>query len=167
MKCSTFITRTGEKILIRTIRAADFAIEADFVRALSSQSKYNRFFNAVKDLSPKQIKDFTDFDSKLQFALVAIDENGKEVGVGRFCHLPDNISCEFAIVVSDQWQRKGIGKKILSLLQEEARRRGLKYMLGEIFRSNLDMINLASRLGFQILPMQDAVDFVKATIQLQ
>ena len=58
--------------------------------------------------------------------------------------------CEFAISVSDQWQRHGIGYIMMNLLFDAARHQGLKIMRGEILTANAGMQKLTRKLGFSV-----------------
>jgi len=63
---------------------------------------------------------------------------------------PDGESCEFALVVADKWQNKGIGSHLMSALIDAARQRGIKIMDGEILANNINMLTLAGNLGFSL-----------------
>jgi len=70
--------------------------------------------------------------------------------VTRYTMNPDGRSCEFAIVVADAWQHKGIGSRLLRCLMEAARDRGLQSMEGEILADNQPMLRLITALGFTV-----------------
>ncbi|HEV8647674.1 MAG TPA: GNAT family N-acetyltransferase [Burkholderiales bacterium] len=145
--------RDGTRIVIRPIRPEDRQIEKDFVRHLSDESRYFRFFNALRDLSETALTRFTQVDCDREMALIAvICENGREteIGVARYAVNPDGRSCEFAIVVADAWQREGIGSKLMNSLLEAARRRGLETMEGWVLSGNTRMLALTDGLGFTI-----------------
>jgi acetyltransferase len=145
--------RDGTRVVIRPIRPEDRQIESDFVRNLSDESRYFRFFNAVRELSETALTRFTQVDYNREMALIAlICENGREteIGVARYVVNPDGRSCEFAIVIADAWQRRGIGSKLMHSLMEAARRRGLETMEGWVLSGNTKMLALADGLGFTI-----------------
>ena len=73
-----------------------------------------------------------------------------ELAVARYVTNPDGRSCEFAIVVADEWQRRGIGSRLLNALMDAARQRGFREMTGEILASNHNMLELVSNLGFRV-----------------
>ena len=144
--------RDGTRIVIRPIRAEDAAIEQEFVRGLSEESRYFRFLEMLRELSPQMLKQLTDIDYHDQMALVAVTErDGREteIAVGRYVVFPDGESCEFAIVVGDEWQRKGIATALMKSLIESARERGLKKMIGIVLNSNTRMLHFVTGLGFQ------------------
>jgi len=63
---------------------------------------------------------------------------------------PDGESCEFALVVADAWQRKGIGSRMLSVLMDAARARGIRVMEGQVLAENTAMLSLVRRFGFRV-----------------
>lgn len=160
----------GASLTIRPIRAQDAGIEQEFVRGLSDESRYYRFMDMLRELSPQMLQRMTEIDYHNQMALIAVTRHaGKEIeiAVGRYVVLPDGESCEFAIVVGDDWQRKGIATALTQLLIEAARRRGLKKMIGEVLASNHKMLRFVSRLGFHAgMDAQDPTQ-MRATKNLQ
>ena len=77
--------------------------------------------------------------------------NGEEeIGVARYLTNPDKKTCEFAIVVSDKWQGKGIARLLMQKLIDIARNRGLEVMEGQVLANNYRMLELMTSLNFQI-----------------
>lgn len=140
-------------IVIRPIRPEDAAIEQEFVRNLSAESRYFRFMDALRELSPRMLSHFTQVDYDRHMALVAVspsDVRQMEIAVARYVVAPDDSSCEFVIVVADAWQRRGVGTRLMEALMDAARRRGLTIMFGEVLASNHKMLDLMRRLGFHV-----------------
>ncbi len=143
----------GIDLVIRPIRPEDAEIEQAFVRGLSSESKYFRFVSALQELSPSMLARFTQIDYDREMALIAVvEEDGREteIGVARYVINPDGESCEFALVVADAWQHKGIGHRMMNALMDIARDKGLKTMEGEVLGSNRNMLGLVASLGFAV-----------------
>jgi acetyltransferase len=141
----------GTRITIRPIRPEDAAIEGDFVRNLSDESRYFRFMDSLRELSPQMLSHFTRVDYDRHMALIAVvsdAERETEIAVARYIMTDDGSSCEFAIVVADAWQRKGLGSLLMRHLMEAARRRGLRTMFGDVLASNHGMLEMTRRLGF-------------------
>jgi acetyltransferase len=78
-----------------------------------------------------------------------------EIGVGRYITAPDGETCEFAIVIDDQWHRRGIGTRLMRALINHAKTRGLKTMKGEVLSNNTKMLGLMRKLGFTVHPHPD------------
>jgi acetyltransferase len=74
----------------------------------------------------------------------------EELAVGRYVANSDGVSCEFALVVSDKWQRLGIGHRLMNLLIKIARDRGLETMEGEVLSGNSKMLGLLKSLDFRV-----------------
>ena len=90
-----------------------------------------------------------DYDREMAFvATVHQGDKEVEIGVCRYSGNADQESCEFAVVVADEWQRRGLGRKLMGVLIETARDRGLKYMTGMFLAKNEDMLRFVKELGF-------------------
>lgn len=145
--------RDGTRVVIRPIRPEDRQIEQEFVQNLSDEARYFRFLNAIRELSERMLTQFTRIDYFNEMALIAvIQEGGREIeiGVARYIVDPDGRSCEFAIVIADAWQGRGIGSRLMMHLMEAAQNRGLETMEGLVLASNHKMLSLMAALGFRI-----------------
>ena len=143
----------GREVLIRPIRPEDAQMEQDFVRGLSEQSKYLRFMYAARELTPSMLSRFTQIDYDREMALIGLDNSVDEellLGVARYVMLPDEVTGEFAVVVTDAWQGRGLAHVLMSALIQAARRRGLQFIEGTTLAENHRMLDLARRLGFVV-----------------
>ena len=155
---STWQLADGRNITIRPIRPEDAEIEQAFVRGLSEEARYFRFMFSVQELSQTMLLRFTQIDYSREMALIAVTfEQDKEIelGVARFAISPEGESCEFALVIADAMQGKGLGQKLMTALMDAARAKGLKVMAGEVLKTNANMLKLMNRLGFSI---EDRID---------
>lgn len=156
----------GTDVTIRPMRPEDAAIEQEFVRRLSEETKYFRFMHAVQELSEDMLVRFTQLDYDRELALIAVtEEKGREVEIGvcRYAINPDGESCEFALVVSDQWQHKAVGHRLMGSLIDAARSKGLKTMEGEVLVSNHEMLKLVATLDFAIAASREDPSIKKVT----
>jgi len=141
----------GTDITIRPIRPEDADLVKRFVHELSEESKYFRFMNSVQELTENMLARLTQLDYSREMALLAVTrEKGEEVelGVARYAINPDGDTCEFALVVADNMQGKGLGQKLMVSLMEAARLKGLKAIEGEVLGNNHNMLKLMNRMGF-------------------
>ncbi|HMV52680.1 MAG TPA: bifunctional acetate--CoA ligase family protein/GNAT family N-acetyltransferase [Rhodocyclaceae bacterium] len=142
----------GMEITIRPIRPEDADLEVEFVKKLSPETKYFRFMSTVRELSPAMVARLTqiDYDREMAFIATVPQEDGSELelGVCRYSVNADQESCEFAVVVADDWQRRGLARKLMGVLIETARDRGLKYMNGIFLSNNDKMLKFVQGLGF-------------------
>jgi len=150
-----FQTPDGRSVTIRPIRPEDADLEQEFVKQLAPETKYYRFMNTLRELSQAQLVRLTQIDYDREMAFLAItEEEGREIeiGVARYATNPDGESCEFAIVVADTWQGKGLARRLMGVIIDTARSRGLKYMNGDFLAENRRMIQFVSSLGFVLSP---------------
>jgi len=143
----------GERVTVRPIRPEDAEIEREFVKQLSPEAKYFRFMNSVRDLTPQMLARFTQIDYDREMALVATtarDGSEAEIGVARYITNPDGSSCEFAIVVGDEWRRRGLGRYLMARLIEISRLRGMAWMSGDVLAANQPMLAFVASLGFAV-----------------
>jgi acetyltransferase len=144
----------GTRLLIRPMRPDDAVREQAFVQGLSAASKQLRFMNAVRELSPRQLQRFTHPDPAREFVLVALRQCAgspdEQVAVARFALDAGGEGCEFAIAVADPWQRRGLGRHLMTRLIDAARARGLRVIWGQVSAGNHGMLALARALGFGI-----------------
>ena len=129
------------------MRPEDAALERKFVDSLSERSRYQRFMHNLSGLTPQLLARFTQLDYDRELALVALHD-GEFIAVGRYAPNADGETAEFALVVGDAWQGKGIGRQLLERLCIAARAAGYRALHGEILRANRAMLDLAARLGF-------------------
>jgi len=145
----------GTVVILRPIRPEDAGMEQAFVAGLSDRSLHFRFMHVIRDLSPEMLAQFTRIDYDREMAFVALHETAqqtREIGVARYVTCPDGESCEFAVVIADAWQGKGLGTRLLTVLAAAARRQGLKQILGEVLADNIGMLTLCRNFGFQVSP---------------
>ncbi|MCP4936809.1 MAG: bifunctional acetate--CoA ligase family protein/GNAT family N-acetyltransferase [bacterium] len=149
------ILADGTPLTIRPIRPEDAQSEQAFVRDLSFESKKFRFMHAMNELTPAALVRFTQIDYSHEMAFVAVAhekdndaDKHVQLGVARYVINPDETSCEFAIVVSDNRQHEGIGTRLMKVLMDAARDHGLTMIEGSVLADNHNMLRLMDELGF-------------------
>jgi acetyltransferase len=139
--------RDGRKVRVRPIRPDDAVLLQRLFHGLSERSRFQRFMQHVRELSAPMLARFTQIDYRRELALLAL--HGDElIGVGRYAPDSDGRNAEFALVVADAWQGKGLGRQLLERLVEQARKAGYQALYGHILHANRDMLDLARNLGF-------------------
>ena len=144
-------TKDGTEVTLRPIRPEDEPMELEFIRGLSSETSRFRFFQIIKDLPHEALVRFCNIDYDREMAFIAETREGDrkiEVGVSRLILEPNKKKGEFAVVVSDNYQAKGLGIKLIDMLIEVAKEKGVESIYGIIMGENLKMIRLCEKLGF-------------------
>jgi acetyltransferase len=124
----------GGLYTIRPIRPDDADMLQAFVRGLSQESRYFRFASAMPELPARMLARYTLIDYDREMALVAVhkerhaaDDGGfteteRIIGVSRYITNPDQTSCEFSLVVADDFKGQGLGSRLmLSIIDVRAR----------------------------------------------
>ena len=139
--------RDGASVLIRPIRPQDReALERAFAR-LSERSRYTRFLAPMEQLSPTMLTYLTEVDHSDHEALIAFDRrSGEAVGVARYVRTESD-AAEAAVTVVDDWQGRGLGTGLTSLLAERALEQGIGRFTAVVLAENREMIALLESLG--------------------
>jgi acetyltransferase len=163
--------RGGGEYTLRPIRPDDAQMLQQLVHGLSAESRYFRFVSSMTELPPAMLARFSLIDYDREMALVAVskqrslDANGETVeteriiGVSRYITNPDQSSCEFSLVVADDFSGKGLGSRLMESIMEVAREKGLSEIEGLVLAKNPGMLKLMKSLGFTIKPFAEDPDF--------
>jgi acetyltransferase len=141
----------GHSVTIRPMRAADEPRVREFLAALSDENRYLRFQKFVPSLSERVMRYFTGVDHEYHVAFLAAVGAGageRVVGDARYVVNPDRRSCEFAIVIADDWHKSGIAGLLMEVLIRVARSHGLQSMESIVLATNRPMLRFARQLGF-------------------
>lgn len=141
----------GTEVVLRPIRPEDEPLEHEFLSTLSKESRQRRFFEDFKTISHKWLVVFCNIDYDRHIAIVAEIKEKKErkiIGVARIIINPDFNSGEFAVLVHDRFQKKGVGQKLMEVVIKIARWKGLHEIYGEVLTDNDKMLGLCRKLGF-------------------
>jgi acetyltransferase len=145
--------KDGTPVLIRPIRPEDAPTHYAFLRSLSPETLYNRFFGFRKEVTDAQMVRFTQIDYDREIAIVArVEQDGEEatIGVNRLVYDPHRGAYEFAVVVADAWQGSGVGGLLMEKIVLIARDRGIRTIHGLVLAVNRKMLALAHRIGFVV-----------------
>ncbi|MEM1738380.1 MAG: GNAT family N-acetyltransferase [Nitrososphaerota archaeon] len=146
--------RDGTQVILRPIRPEDEPLEAEFIENLSEETKRFRFFYTIKEITHDMHVRFCNIDYDREMAIIAeyTDNHGRKrhVGVGRLIMDPFRKRGDFAVVVADDFQGKGLGTKLIDMLIQVAMEKGLESIYGLVMPENTRMIELCKRLGFEV-----------------
>jgi acetyltransferase len=149
-----WLDKKDQPYSIRPIRPEDAPAFQNFVRQLSHQSRYFRFFGAMRELPAMQLARHTQIDYDREMILVAVRKNefNEEIIIGEAFYgvLEDERTCEFGVVIADHLSGFGIGSRIMNCLMNIARERGMQQMIGEVLAENEPMQGMMNALGFSV-----------------
>jgi acetyltransferase len=147
----------GYSISVRPLRRTDLDIESAFVEGLSQETRYNRLLGGAINITRAYIEQLTTIDYRRDMALAAIVmTQDSEVLIGVARYVMDTATadfpaqCEFAVVIADAWQGRGIGRHLMQKLIDVAGNRGVPRLYGEILATNHAMLTMMRKLGFRM-----------------
>lgn len=159
----------GSAVTLRAARADDGPLMQELVRGLSLQSRYQRFFYPLRELTPDMLARFTQHDLKAAMTLLALArQNGRQVAVAMAQYVADPYPqrCDFTVVVADAWQGHGLGTRLIQTLACIAHAAGIGRIEGDILTENEAMQRLVSRMGFGLTQHEDGAYLMKASKEL-
>ena len=148
-----FTMQDGQKVMIRPIKPEDEPQEAELFRILSEDTQRFRFFRRIDEITHEMLVRYTQIDYDREIALVAeVEEEGRKkfAGVVRLIEDPNERNAEFAIVVADPWQGKGLGNRFTDYILDTARERGIKKVYASVLKDNSMMLHMFRKRGFTI-----------------
>ena len=157
-------SRDGTRFTIRPIRPDDEPLMIAFHGTLSEESVRLRYLHPFK-LDQRTAHErlirtcFVDYDREMALVAEVHSAAGRReiAAVGRLSRDRDGRNgAEFALLVADAWQRRGIGRALLRRLVAVARRERMTRVYADILVANVGMQRLCDELGFTLDPMPDA-----------
>ncbi len=170
---SQFTMKDGAKVTLRPIRPDDEALMAKFHETLSDRTVYMRYFCSLSlksRVAHERLVRVCHVDGDQETALV-VDREDQATGqhqilaVGRLMKLESGNEAEVAILVSDQYQKHGLGTELLRQLVQIAGDQKLRRISGELLRDNLAMQVIVKKLGFRFSLQHDSPS-ITATLEL-
>jgi acetyltransferase len=147
----------GTPVIIRPIRPEDEPLMVKFHETLSERSVYFRYFHALglnQRIAHERLTRICFIDYEREMALVVLRKDPQTLkqeilAVGRLVKLYGTGDAEFAILVSDNWHRRGLGNELLKRLVAIGREEKLTRIFGDVLPENRDMLKVCERLGFE------------------
>lgn len=143
----------GQAVTLRPLRPEDADIETAFLTGLSPETRASRLLGGVIKITREYIAQLTHVDYRRDMAIAAtvmLEERETLIGVARYVRDAEGADCEFAIVIADAWQGRGIGRRMLEKLISVARSRGIRRLYGDVLATNAPMLALAKQIGFAL-----------------
>jgi acetyltransferase len=152
------ITVDGTQIMLRPIKPEDEPMWFDLLESCSRESLYTRFRTVFNWKSHQVASRFCFIDYEREIAIVAeTTEHGKRklLGVGRMITEPELHTVEYAILVTDTWQNKGLGSILTKYCLAIAGEWGMKKVIAYTNSDNPKMVAVFRKLGFEITMSED------------
>jgi acetyltransferase len=130
------------ELLIRPLAPQDAEKVQDFVRRLSPRSRRERYFSAIRELTPRELERTTRASDPRDVSFAAFEGDA-------LVALAECAGGELAVVVADAWQGAGLGRELMQRLVEHARRVRLPLLHGLVRDGNRAMLRLAASCGFR------------------
>ena len=145
-------------VVIRPIRPEDEPLLVKFHQDLSERSVYYRYFTPLRldqRIAHERLARLCLIDYDREMALVAEHSGAGNtdreiVGVGRLSKLHGSNASEFAILIGDRWQNRGLGTQLLKLLVQVGRDEHLERITATILPENHEMQHVCRTVGFQV-----------------
>jgi acetyl coenzyme A synthetase (ADP forming)-like protein len=149
------LLRDGRAIRLRPIKPEDAPREHRFFQRVGPESVYRRFFQVKTDLTPDELRHFTNVDYEDRMAFVAIQDD-EMVAVGRYDVLLDKSEgdkrvAEVAFLVQDDFQGRGVGSLLLQHLTVYARLQGITEFEAFVLDDNRAMMRIFRNSGYKLV----------------
>ena len=150
--------KDGTSVIVRPIRPEDEPALVRFHETLSERSVYLRYFHLM-NLEQRTTHErltricFIDYDREM--ALVAERRNPESgelevLGVGRMMKIHGTTEAEVAVLISDKWQNRGLGKELLGRLIMVGTDERLTRLTADILPDNRGVMRICEKLGFTL-----------------
>ena len=153
-------------VMLRPIKAEDEGCFNELIRSLSVESMRFRFFEILKEMPHETLTKYCNLDYDRQIAIVAEIQHGEQkiIGAGRIIAEPDGKNGEFAVLVGDTWQCKGLGSMLTDHIITIAKNMRLERIFALVLPDNIKMTRLCEKKGFKMERLDE--ETVKASLAL-
>jgi GNAT superfamily N-acetyltransferase len=143
------------RLALRPVRPSDGDALQTYVRALSQQSRYNRFLGAANELPASELARALAANGRDTLTLLltsTAEDRERVVGEARVALSCAERAGEFSMSIADDWQHLGVGSALLAEIERKAAADGIELLFGDTLRTNEGMIGLARGRGFRVGP---------------
>jgi acetyltransferase len=170
---SSWTMKDASQVVIRPICPEDEPLMVKFHGVLSDRTVYLRYFCSLSLASRtahQRLVRICFADPERETVLVASHTNPTTreesiLGVGRLNKLSPKNEAEAAVLVSDDYQGRGLGSELLRRLIQIARDEKLDRVIAEMLRDNVVMQTVLKKLGFRLRLFDDPRS-VRAVLEL-
>ena len=145
----------ADGVALRSVRADDGEALQRYMRGLSSQARYNRFFGAASELPPSELaRALAANDRDRLTLLLVVNAEGSEtiVGEARVLLTCSERAGEFGMSLAEGWRGRGLGAALMRAIEERAAAEGIETLFADTLRTNEAMLGLARARGYGLGP---------------
>jgi acetyltransferase len=147
---TTWQTKDGRSLHIRPMQHDDAPLLVTIFEHMSSDSRYRRFHQPVDNLSEARILEeageIVATVPDTGFGLIAL-AGDIAVGAARYVIFAEG-RAEAAVSIRDDYQNGGLGTQLVTLLAQEAQKRGIQYLTAEVQANNKGALRVLEKLPF-------------------
>jgi len=158
----------GTEVLLRPVKPEDEPLVHNMLSSLSKETLKERFFQVIRTITHEMLIRLCniDYDREMTMA-VEIKEgpNRTLIGLGGLMIEPDLKKGEYAVLVHDRYQGKGLGYKLMDILIGIAQEKGLEEFYGMVLSENKRMLHLCEKLGLTSVPLPDGLTLVRLMLK--
>lgn len=145
--------KDGSAVFLRPIKPTDGPLLLDLFKSLSRETIYFRFLTHLEKLQPEMLKQLVEIDYESHFALAAlitVDKEESIIGTCRYIVKGNTNHAELTVVLRDDWQRKGLGKLMVTRVVDIARSKGIDSIEILLDYRNEGMKRIFASLGYPV-----------------
>ncbi len=140
------LSADGRIVRLREATTDDADSLLDLYQNSSDDSRYKRFLYLGRAAVPEEVARLTRMPGPDHYAILAEDQ-GRVIGAGSYERLDERFRADFAVLVGDQWQGKGIGTLLVEQLAAHARQNGIQELVGDVLAINSNMLRVAAGIS--------------------
>jgi RimJ/RimL family protein N-acetyltransferase len=150
---ATWRLADGRRLCARPLESTDRQAYLEGFARLSPESRYLRFAGPKPRLTAAELAYLLDVDHDRHEALIAYEcGSGRGVGIARYVRLPgDPSAADVAVTVIDEWQGRGVGRRLLAMLTQRAAEAGIRRLHADALRENRGALRLLRGAGFRVV----------------
>ena len=154
MEEKRFVSRSGQEYTLRAVQPEDTELLVELFYHLSPETIYKRFHTVLdpqrfpRERVEREARRVACIDPQIQAAIIALCQ-GELVGVAHYHRLPGTAEAEAAIVVRDDFQRDGLGTRLLENLRVRAQEMGITHLTAMVQAHNNPILKVIKRSGLK------------------
>ena len=144
----------GSRVFLRPLKLTDEALLRDLFYQLSPGSIHYRFFQLLKSMPHAKLQEFLRIDYEADMALVVLtsstEEDAEMIAIAHYLKDDRTNFADSAFLVRDDWQGKGVGTELMSVLVEAARHNGIAGFTADVLANNAGMLRVFHKSGHPV-----------------